>query len=184
MCRAPGAAARAGGILLQYGPRPALPLPSPVDERLPAAPLWRRLCAFGYDLLALIGIWVFITIIAVALNHGPVGAAIVDGEVRVQNWWAQAALYAGLWVATGFYYALSWRYGGQTLGMRPWRLQLERAGAGTIGFGLAWLRYLYATLGLLLAGTGMLYCLVDRDRRALHDTLVDTRMAVLPKRSS
>lgn len=153
-----------------------------MSEIQPPAPLWRRLCAFGYDLLALIGLWFFITLIAVAINHGPVGAVIEGGAVRVQNWAAQIALYAVLWLATGVYYTLSWRHGGQTLGMRPWRLRAERADGRGIGHGLAWLRYLYVWLSLLPFGAGLLWCLVDRDRRALHDILADTRLALLPKR--
>lgn len=166
-----------------YGPRPASPLPSPVSERLPSAPPWRRLCAFGYDLLALIGLWFFITLVAVALNRGPVGAAIEDGTVQVHNWSAQIALYAVLWVATGLYYTLSWRHGGQTLGMRPWRLQVEAGDGGSISHGKAWLRYVGGCLAALPLGAGLLVCLVDRDRRALHDLLAGTRLALLPKRS-
>ena len=153
-----------------------------MSELLPPAPLWRRLCAFGYDLLALLGLWFFITLIAVALNHGPVGAAIEDGAVRVHSWPAQIALYAVLWLATGIYYTLSWRHGGQTLGMRPWRLRAERDDGAGIGHRRAWLRYLYAWLGLLPLGAGLFYSLIDRERRALHDLLSGTRLVVLRKR--
>lgn len=153
-----------------------------MSELLPPAPLWRRLCAFGYDLLALVGLWFFITLIAVAINHGPIGAAIEDGAVRVLNWPAQITLYGVLWLATGTYYTLSWRHGGQTLGMRPWRLLAERGDGGGIGHGRAWLRYLCAWLSILPLGAGLLCCLFDRDRRALHDILADTRLGLLPKR--
>ena len=138
----------------------------------PAAPLWRRLLALFYDLLALIGIWVFVGLLAVAFNGGE----------AVTGWLRLVALYPALWLATGAYYALSWRYGGQTLGMRPWRLMVQRNDGATLSFLRAWLRYACGWLSLLPAGAGMLLCLFDRDRRALHDVLAGTRVALLPKR--
>lgn len=145
----------------------------------PAAP-WRRLIAFVYDLMALIGLWFFIALVAVAVSGGPVGSAIEDGTVRVRDWPAQIALYGALWLATGLYYTLSWRFGGQTLGMRPWRLVVRSRAGGRIGWGQAWLRYLVGCLVALPAGAGLLWTLVDRDRRAPHDLAAGTRMALLP----
>lgn len=140
---------------------------------LPAAPLWRRLLAFTYDLLALIGLWVFIGLVAVALNGGE----------AVTGWPRIVLLYPILWLATGAYYALSWHYGGQTLGMRPWRLRVSRDDGGTLSHAHSWLRYACGWLSVLPAGAGMLLCLIDPDKRALHDRLVRTRVALLPKRS-
>lgn len=151
-----------------------------MPDALPAAPLWRRLLAFVYDLLLLLGLWFFVALVAVALNHGPVGAAIQDGAVRVQNWPAQIALYGALWLVTGLYYTLSWRHGGQTLGMKPWRLRVDRAGGGAVDARQAWLRYGAGCLGALPLGAGLIWCLIDRDRRALHDVLAGTRVALLP----
>jgi uncharacterized RDD family membrane protein YckC len=152
-----------------------------MNETLPPATLWRRLLALVYDLMALLGLWFFIGLLAVAINHGPVGTEIADGAIHVRNWSAQIALYGALWLATGFYYALSWRFGGQTLGMRPWRLRVETADGASLNAARAWLRYLCGWLSLLPLGAGMLACLFDRDRRALHDLLTGTRIALLPK---
>lgn len=137
---------------------------------LPAPPLWRRMLAFLYDLLALIGLWVFVTLIAVAIN----GGQAVDGWPRL------IGLYPALWLVSGAYFALSWRYGGQTLGMRPWRLLAERDDGTPLGLGRACWRYLCGWLNALPAGAGWLLCLFDRDRRSLHDHLAGTRLALLP----
>ncbi len=153
------------------GPRP--PAKSAMTDPtllLPAPPLWRRLLAFVYDLLALIGLWVFVTLIAVALN----GGQAVVGLPR------SLGLYPALWLATGAYYALSWRYGGQTLGMRPWRLLAERRDGATLSLGRASWRYLCGWLNALPAGAGWLLCLFDADRRSLQDRLAGTRLALLP----
>ena len=138
-----------------------------------AAPLWRRLLAFAYDLLALVGVWVFLGLCAVAVNGGQ----------AVVGWHRVLVLYPLLWLATGAYFAVSWRHGGQTLGMRAWRLRVTRGDGAVLSHGRAWLRYLCAWLSLLPAGAGMLLCLFDPDRRALHDRLAGTRMGLLPKPS-
>lgn len=142
-----------------------------MSASLPAAPLWRRLLAFVYDLLALIGLWVFLGLIAVGINGGE---AIV-------GWPRLLILYPALWLATGAYFTLSWRYGGQTLGMRPWRIIVRRRDGEGLGIGHAWLRYACGWLSLLPAGTGMLVCLVDPEKRALHDRWTGTRVDLLPK---
>ena len=136
-----------------------------------AAPLWRRVFAFFYDLLALIGLWVFIGLIAVGINGG----------LAVVGWPRMLLLYPVLWLATGAYFVLSWRYGGQTLGMRPWRLVVRRANGGGLNHGHAWLRYACGWLSALPAGAGMLVCLFDAEKRALHDRWVKTRVDLLPK---
>lgn len=139
---------------------------------LPAAPLWRRLLALLYDLLALIGLWFLVGVLAVVIK---------GGEIDIADWREVGLLYTALWLAMGGYYTLSWRYGGQTLGMRPWRLLAQRRDGAALGHGRAWLRYACAWLSLLPAGAGMLPCLFDADRRALHDMLSGTRTALLPK---
>ena len=142
---------------------------SPDPSLLPAAPPWRRLLAFAYDLLALIGLWVFLTLVAVVVN----GSEITDPAGR-------ALLYTALWLATGAYFILSWRHGGQTLGMRPWRLHAQTADGQRLSLGRAAWRYVLGTAVTALAGIGWLWCLADRDRQALHDRLAGTRLALLP----
>jgi uncharacterized RDD family membrane protein YckC len=93
------------------------------------------------------------------------------------------------------YFVVSWRYGGQTLGMRAWRLRLLRSDGSVVGFASGALRALLAALpmaalalapvwGMRVAlwSTAALWVLwfalavVDRRRRALHDLLADTEL--------
>lgn len=143
-----------------------------MPDLLPAAPLWRRLLALAYDLLALIGLWFLVGVIAVVIK---------GGAVDTNSWRELSLLYAGLWLVMGGYFALSWRHGGQTLGMRPWRVQVQRSDGTALGHGRAWARYACGWLSLLPLGAGMVLCLFDRDARALHDRLTHTRVALLPK---
>jgi uncharacterized RDD family membrane protein YckC len=79
------------------------------------------------------------------------------------------------------YFGLSWRRGGQTLGMRAWRLRLQRAGGGIPGWGALGLRYGVALVSLGAFGLGFLWSLVDRERRTWHDLASGTVLVRVPK---
>jgi uncharacterized RDD family membrane protein YckC len=83
---------------------------------------------------------------------------------------------------TGAYAVISWRRGGQTLGMRPWRLQVVAADGGAPSWRALCVRYAAATFSLLLAGLGFWWAWVDRKRLTLHDRVSGTRMIRLPKK--
>ena len=153
-------------------------------DRARPAPLWRRLAAIAYDLLVLLAILMTLTI-ALILVRG--GAAIGPGSV-----WFQALLLATWWL----YFVWCWTHGGQTVGMRAWRLVVEADDAGTakvagtapapadrharIGIGRASLRFVAAGLSTAALGLGFLASLADPQRRAWHDRLSLTRLRHVP----
>lgn len=84
------------------------------------APLWRRFAAAIYDGLLLIALWM-VTLLVACL---PLNALLDLPPGNAMN----RVLLLG--VGLGFF-ALFWTRGGQTLGMRAWRLQVRRIdGAG------------------------------------------------------
>lgn len=89
-----------------------------------AFPLWRRLFALLYDLVAVLAIVMAVGLACQLATHG----RLIDTGRRVHiAWWYQPL--QGLVVAT--YFLASWLRGGQTLGMRPWRIRVTtRDGAG------------------------------------------------------
>jgi uncharacterized RDD family membrane protein YckC len=94
----------------------------------------------------------------------------------------QWLLWLACWLAAGLYATTSWRRGGQTLGMRPWRLRLEAPDGTAVGARAAWVRYAVGTLSLLAAGAGFWWAWIDRDRLAWHDRASRTRLVRMPKR--
>ena len=80
----------------------------------------------------------------------------------------------------GVYFVYCWRRSGQTLAMKTWGLRLVRADGGTLTLGRAVARYILALAGLLAAGVGFLWVVVDRDRQFLHDRLLGTRIVRAP----
>ncbi|GAB6194978.1 RDD family protein [Lysobacter xanthus] len=125
-----------------------------------------RLLALVYDVFPALGLWFVTVSIAVALHGGePVRSGTAAGFVEL----------AALWAVTGIYATLSWRRGGQTLGMRPWRLHVV-GDRGALSWRDAWLRYAVGTLSLLAAGLGFWWAWIDRDRRAWHDRASRSRV--------
>lgn len=148
---------------------------SPSPPRLAAEPaaLGFRLMAMIYDLLPLGALW-FATAALVLLARG--GAPVTPGSPA-------AYLEFALMLAVGFgYFGLSWRRGGQTLGMRAWRLRLVRYdGESSPEWGELARRYLAAGVSLAAFGLGYLWSLIDPERRTWHDLASHTAVVRLPK---
>ena len=132
----------------------------------PRAIVLLRLLALLYDLFPMLGVWFLVGVLSLAL-HG--GEAIRGGL-------AGGLEFVALLSATGLYATVSWRRGGQTLGMRPWRMKVVAADGAAPGWKALWLRYVTGTLSLAFAGLGFWWAWFDRDRLAWHDRLSGTRM--------
>ena len=143
-------------------------------ETILYAPPWRRLLAALYDLLPLAGLLMIATALAVLLTRMLVPVERVDLVLR--SGWPHVALQAWLGTLALAYYTYSWRRGGQTIGMRAWKIALQ-TDRGALSWGSALLR---ALVGLFLPG--LLWCLFDPQRRALHDRVAGTAVVHRPKR--
>ena len=116
-----------------------------------------RLLALVYDTLPMIPLLMLGSAFFLWAN----GGRTVEGQPVVA-----AVEFIVLWSLVGLYFVLSWHRGGQTMGMRPWRLQVLASDGRPAGLKALWLRYLVATATV---GLGQLWCLVDADRRSLAD---------------
>ena len=141
----------------------------PVATARPAHLGW-RLLALLYDFFPALALW-FATSLAVYLLRGKV-------PVRPDSLAAYAELVV-LWLLTGAYAVISWRRGGQTIGMRPWRLKVVAADGRPASWRALCLRYAVSTVSTLAFGLGLLWCLVDRERRGWHDLAAGTRFVRL-----
>ena len=125
-----------------------------------------RLLAMVYDLFPLMALW-FVTSLLVYLAHGRVPVQPYSAGA-----WIELAL---LWLVTGAYLVISWRRGGGTIGMRPWRLKVLAADGRPATLHALCLRYAVATLSLLVVGLGFAWALFDGERRCWHDVAAGTR---------
>ncbi len=137
--------------------RPARPV------AVPAALGW-RLLALVYDLLPVIPLLLMVSAVSFWLH----GKRTIEGDLPFQIGTVLAA-----WALVGALFVASWRRGGQTMGMRPWRLQLLAADGRPASWRALWLRYLVASLTPALC---LAWCLVDGERRGLHDIVAGTQL--------
>ncbi|MDW2980441.1 MAG: RDD family protein [Rhodanobacter sp.] len=161
--------------------------PSLAATDIPCPP-WRRLLALVYDLLIVLAIVMVVGLLCQLVTGGQL---IRTGAAVVVPAWYQAL--QGAVVAA--YFIGSWRRGGQTLGMRPWRIQVTRDDGGAPTLQQALIRVLVAaaplvllllepviglraTLWTLLAvwAGWFAVALFDPRRRALHDIAAGTEI--------
>lgn len=108
-------------------------------------PLWRRLTALVYDLLAVVAIVMVVGYICQRVTGGTLIST--EGHPHIA-WWYQP-LQA---LVVSAYFIASWMRGGQTLGMRPWRIRVSAADGSPLTFGQAVIRLAAAALPLSLLG--------------------------------
>jgi len=136
------------------------------------ANLWLRLLAGIYDLLPLLGLWFLAGVLALAATGGALDAHRLAHKLIVQ----------GLVLAfTVGYFVISWVHGGQTLGMRAWRLRVVRNDGRALRWPQALLRCGVALISLGVAGIGFLWALFDAETRTWHDLAAGTLMVRLEK---
>jgi uncharacterized RDD family membrane protein YckC len=120
-----------------------------------------RVCALVYDSMLVIALWFLATASLLPFT---------DGEaINHDNLFFP--LYLAAW-AYG-YVVFSWRFGGRTLGMKAWRMQLiPQTGEQR---GLSWRECIQyaaaATLSWLPLGGGFFMAIFRRDRHSLHEHL-------------
>lgn len=136
---------------------------------LPHCSLWRRLAAILYDSLLLL---------AVLFIASAIHLAIAGGEARTGSDIVRS-LFIVL-VAFAFF-GWFWLHGGQTLGMRAWRIRLQNRGGGPITPWQAMLRFLCAILSWLALGLGFIWSLIDKEKLTWHDRFSMTELVVIPK---
>lgn len=164
-----------------------MPTVAAANSSMPC-PLWRRLLALVYDVLIVVAIVMVVGLLCQLATGGKLIST--NGHAEIPLWYRPLQ---GLVVSA--YFISSWLLGGQTLGMRPWRIRLTRRDGSSPTLQQAVLRVLVAAapmLVLMLAPTsGMRItlwtllavwvvwfatALVDARRRALHDIVAATEL--------
>ncbi len=134
-------------------------------EKLPSVSLLRRLTAIFYDSLLLFSVLFFVAALAYPITHGQVSFGY------------QIYLLA----ASFLYFAWQWIHGGQTLGMKAWRIQLVSSDGKPVTWQQTGWRFFIAIVSWLALGIGFLWAVFDKQQRAWHDWGSDTRIVLRPK---
>jgi uncharacterized RDD family membrane protein YckC len=115
------------------------------------------LSAMIYDSILLVAILFLATAILLPLNGGKAFSQ-------------QQILYPCYLLSVSFYFfGWFWTHGGQTLGLKTWKMKVLTENFETISWSQAFVRFLIALISLSLLGLGFLWILVDKHQRSWHD---------------
>ncbi len=128
-----------------------------------------RLLAMFYDSLLLFSVLLIATALALMFTRGTLN-------------YHNPFFRTGLFLTCFSFYSWFWLHGGQTLGMRAWRLRVQRTDGQPITIWQALLRFLVAIPALACAGLGFFWMLVDRDKMTLYDRFSESVVVRLPRK--
>jgi len=125
---------------------------------------FRRVAAVCYDGLLLLAVLFLATALALPFNSG-------------QAFSSSQYFYPIYLLITSFiFYGWFWTRGGQTLGLRSWKMKLCRFDGGAVSWRLAGLRFAAAIISWAVFGLGYFWCLFDSKQLCWHDYLSKTRL--------
>ena len=133
----------------------------------PRPGLLRRLAALVYDALLLFSLLFAATVPVLILN----GGQAIGPNHPVFSAYLLAVSYV--------YFGWCWTRGGQTLGMRAWKLRVCTREGGRLGWRRSLGRFAAALVSVGAAGAGLLWVAFDRDRMSLHDRLSGTALEMV-----
>ena len=147
------------------------PVRSPGGAAAARPGLLRRLAALVYDSLLLFAV-LFAATVPVLFVTG--GRAVGPND---------PTFTAYLLAVSYVYFGWCWTRGGQTLGMRAWRMRVRTRDGKPLGWRRSLLRFAAALVSIGAAGAGLLWVAFDRDRMSLHDRLSATVLEMVSPQS-
>lgn len=155
-----------------------MPEPQLIDLEHARSPgLLRRLAAICYDAVLVFGVVLLLWTLFYFVVSAVTGKEDISHEPLTQLFWPLAL--AGM---VGFH-VWFWTHGGQTLGMKSWRVRVVDEQGRDPSYRQALLRYLFAWVSAAALGLGFLWVLFDPQQQAWHDRLSGTRLLMTVKRS-
>lgn len=132
--------------------------------------LIRRIAAMVYDVFLLIGV----------LFVAGIPLALID-EVTRELVWMELIIQIYLYLVIMLYFSWFWSHGGQTPGMRAWKIRVVDERGEAIRLSRAIGRFLTATLTLLPAGLGLIVSIFREHQITWYDSLSASFLVHLPK---
>lgn len=117
-----------------------------------------------YDLLLLIALLFLATAVALPFNQGEAYSA------------TQYLFPLYLLFVSFIFYGWFWTHGGQTLGMKTWKIKIQTFNQQPITWKHAFKRFLMALFSSVFFGLGFLWKLVDKHQYTWHDRFSKTSL--------
>ncbi|MEZ9594789.1 RDD family protein [Shewanella sp. 10N.261.52.F9] len=161
-------------------------LPNNEHANFPRAGFFKRCGAIIYDLLLAVAVYMVAGAIGFGIFIALTYSGLIDmaGFEHVSDLLNNTPLYKGIyqfWIAlcVGLFYISFWSYGGQTLGMRAWRLKIQHPNGQNLSMVTAAARLVWSLLGI-----GNLWILINGDKLALQDMMTRSEVVELSKEAN
>lgn len=129
--------------------------------------IWRQIAAFIYDIFPVLGILISTSLIIVLLRGGK--------EIETSTLWLQLLLVAEIFT----YYTYSWKRGGQTLGMRAWKIKIQ-SNSNRLSWPQLTLRFISGLASFLSLGMGLWWQYIDNKKRTWMDIASQSTVILTP----
>jgi uncharacterized RDD family membrane protein YckC len=121
-------------------------------------PLWKHFASFLYDIFPLLGLFIITSLIVAIIRKGNI--------VAQHTLWFDVLIFSEMTL----YYVYSWKIGGQTLGMRAWKIKIVPSDEQA---NLTWLqaliRFIVGIVSTLLLGLGLFWKLASKNNQSWMD---------------
>jgi uncharacterized RDD family membrane protein YckC len=104
---------------------------------------------------------------------GLLAVAVNGGEAIASN---HPGFSVYLLLVCVFFYSWFWTHGGQTLGMRAWKVKLVSENGYTVSWQQAVLRFFVAIISWAAFGIGVLWLWISPQQRSWHDVISATHL--------
>lgn len=144
-----------------------------IEDFKPAS-FMKRLGAMFYDFMLALSF-----VIVVGFFFMAVAMSLFDLENIKRGSTAAKIFFPFLVLLSFTFYGWFWTHGGQTLGMRAWKLKLVGENNIRITWMQAFFRFCYAIISWIPFGAGFLWIIFDKKKQAWHDKASRTYIADL-----
>lgn len=137
-----------------------------MSENYPRPSLIRHLMIMLYDVLLLLSALLFAATVAVVANAGE--------AIGANN----PVFFFYLLMVSLFFYGWFWTHGGQTLGMRAWKVYLVTEDYQPVSWKQASLRFAAALMSWLCLGLGYWWQWLSKEKKSWPDIISSTQLIV------
>ena len=125
--------------------------------------LWKHFASYFYDIFPVLGVLLLTNLLVLFARDGV--------EVPANTLWFSFLIFFEI----GFYYIHSWKIGGQTLGMRAWKIKIvSNSNSDNITYIQATLRFVTGIISSLMLGLGLFWKLFSKKNLSWMDMVSQT----------